>query len=111
MKNKSKIRKLNNWERDRYRSWLSFYRIEFKSLREFRQFASECYNIKKNGNKANLILNHGQRLIELADNSGKMIKNRASFQIFFLIVCSESIIRIIENKSYDRGMSEKSVIN
>jgi len=109
MKNSWKIEKLNNWEKDRYYSWLSFYRIEFQSLCEFRKFASECYNIKKNGNKANLILNHGQRLMELADNSGKMIKNRASFQIFFLIVCSESVIRIIENKSYEKCISEKSV--
>lgn len=104
-------KKLNSWEKDRYYSWLSFYRNEFKSLFDFREFVLKCLDIKTKGNKANLILNHGQRLIELADNSRKMIKRSASFQVFFIIVCAESIIRITKNKPYERNISEKNVVD
>jgi len=103
-------KKLNSRGRDRYQSWLSFYKTEFESLADFRGFVLLCLDIKTRGNKAGLILNQGQRMIKLADNSRKLIKNRASFQVFFLIVCAESIIRIIKNQPCEKGVSQKNVI-
>lgn len=95
------------WRDNRYRSWLKLYRKEFNSLRQFRTFVQKVFD--DNTNRTNLVLNTGERLISFADHSDRLAKARPAFQIFFLVVCAEAIIRIIRGSPHHRGISESSV--
>jgi hypothetical protein len=89
-------------------AWKKFYRNEFNNLQDFWIFVKKCLGTKDN--RPNLILNIGKRFIDFADNSKKLAKNCGGFQIFFLVVCAESITRILEGTPYERQISQKSVV-
>lgn len=93
-----------------YNNWLPFYKkdfnhLKFNNLKTFKDFSNKC----SNDTKCLKTLNYGKRFIDLADNIIKLDEGSDSWQIFFLVVCIESIYRIQNNKQNDRKISGKSV--
>jgi len=95
------------WQHERYIAWRKFYRKEFNTLQEFRDFAQKC--LKSRNDKSHLVLTTGEDLIKLADQADKLVKGRPAFQIFFLVICAEAIYRILKNLPHKRNISSKSV--
>jgi len=90
--------------KNKYQKWRKFYKPQFNTINEFYIFIDKCLEAD---NRVNLVLNRGMRLIKLADKS----RFSPSLQIFYLIVCSESMMRIIQNKECQTGVSEGSFVN
>ena len=92
-----------------YKNWNQFYGKDFNhikpnSFKSFREFSNVCSNDKKYLRT----LNYGKRFIDLADRIKKLDEGFDSWQIFFLVVCAESIYRLQNNKQNERSISKSS---
>lgn len=100
---------MNNLEKNfefYYKNWKDFYKKFFDETgqKNFKEFSKKCLKNEKSLRS----LNYGKRFIGLADCIKNLDEGSGSWQIFFLVVCIESIYRIQNDKINERNISEKS---
>jgi uncharacterized protein YifE (UPF0438 family) len=76
--------------RSRFRErWAEFYAPYFPTARDARNFVAACRAQTPEAGAANEIMQHGRRLILLADDVARVRPGRDALPLLFMIICAE----------------------